>query len=303
MNDYIKSIRDHNGKIIVRVDVDELLVAQPNHGESTDHYILICPCCAAEKGHNYSKTKLYLKKDKTIGFCQRCHAVYVPYIDTTSDEILLRWIPNFSKTTEFNEVVTIPKLYNGGIDYYNSANDLSNELVEHLKERRNYAVIKYLSELGFRCYNNDEIIIPFKFFGELIYYQINYRNPKGLKYLNPPIKHKPLYLPRQLPPGSDIVLCEGIYDAIALMEFYPQCTIAALLGCNITEYHIWMLRKLMPSRIYIFMDDTNLSRKVMKTLVSSKLTCFCGYSIIESDGKDPDELLKSYNDEYYNRQK
>jgi hypothetical protein len=143
--------------------------------------------------------------------------------------------------------------------------------------------------LNFRCYNDKEIIIPFQYFGKPIYYQINYINPNPLKYLNPPIKRKPIYVLRQGSPF--LVLCEGIYDAVALLELYPTCTPVALLGCDVTDYHIWMIRKLCPSQILIYMDETRLSMGIYHKLMKSPLSAYCQIGVVQSDGSDPDEYL------------
>lgn len=308
--DIIKSISEKDHRILIKVDMDRLLESQSDHRVTEKHYVLTCPACIEEKlkrgEPHYNKKKLYITKDKKIGYCQRCHAIFIRYFEANVDDIiLLGGLPRFeSYQTTFDSLAEIPPLYNGGMDYYKNGKPLTTELVEYLSWRRSYSVVKNLDLLNYRCYNNEEIIIPFQYFGDTIYYQINYVNPNPLKYLNPPIKRKPIYVLRQ---GSPLlVLCEGIYDAVALLELYPTCTPVALLGCDITDYHIWMIRKLCPTQILIYMDETKLSLGIYHELMRSPLGSYCNISVVQSDGTDPEELLiklSKQNGQDKNRQK
>lgn len=293
-DEIIKSVHEgKNGKVIAKVDMDQLIASQPNAGENKDHYIITCPFCLQEhidRGQpGYNKQKLYIKKDKTVGYCMRCHTIYVRYFDAVTDNIKLINVPDFH-TVEYDHIEKIPTHYSQGLDFYNNAKELSPALIEYLKGRRSSAVINNLDIIKFRCYNDREILIPFYYMGELIYYQINYTNPVRLKYKNPPVKRKPLYILREGKPT--VVISEGIYDAIANLDLFPDTTSIALLGCDITDYHIWMLRRLCPSKIYIFLDDTKLSTELATKLNNSLLASYCEIIVVQSDGTDPDEYLK-----------
>lgn len=294
-SEIIKSITERDHRIIVKVDMDALIESQPDHRVTEKHYVLTCPACSEEKARkgesHYSKKKLYITKDKKVGYCQRCHCVYIRYFEADVDNIiLLGGIPRFDTyQTTFDSLATIPSIFNGGMDYFKNAKPLSPELVEFLRGRRSYSVIKNLDLLNFRCYNNEEILIPFHFMDDDIYYQINYVHPKALKYFNPPIKRKPIYVLR--PGYSTLVLCEGIYDAIAVLELYPNTTAVALLGCDVTDYHIWMIRRLCPAQILIYMDETKLSMAIYYELMRSPLGSYCKMFVVESDGTDPEEQL------------
>jgi len=99
-----------------------------------------------------------------------------------------------------------------------------------------------------------------------------------------------LYILR--PGHSIIILCEGVFDAIACMDIYPNCTIAAALGCTVTPYQVWMLRRLMPSQIIVYMDESRLSLGVIEQLKEYPIADYCQFNYVAVNGEeDPEEYL------------
>lgn len=296
-SDFIKgSFESKHGNLVLKVDMDELIALDPHARHRHDHTEMVCPSCKAEKRRQgnpyYSKQKLYIYDDSGIGFCQRCRTVYVPHFEPNPDKVILR-LPNFNLTNEdtFDEVDSIPAVYNDGINFYLDADPINESIRNFYQKRRSDAVLKYMdTDLKFKYYNEEEIIVPFFWDGEPFFYQISYCHPVDLKYKTPPVKHKPIYCLR--PGRRVVVLCEGIFDAIACLDIYPTCTIAALLGCDVTPYQVWMLRKLMPSQIIVYMDETELSLGIIDKLRTYPIADYCNFSYVESpNGEDPEEYL------------
>lgn len=293
--DFIKGSMESHGKLILKCDMDELRATDSHIHHKTDRDEMVCPACRAAKARQgnpyYSKQKLYIYKDSGVGYCHRCHTVYVPYFEPNPDKVLLT-IPNFIPEDEnnFTQIDTVPDIYNGGMDFYTTAPEISENLRGFLGRRRSDSVISHLDELKFKAYNDEELIVPFFWDGEPFFYQISYCHPKSLKYKTPPCKHKPIYV---LNPGhSVVVICEGVFDAIACRELYPSCTIAAIIGSAVTPYQVWMLRKLLPSQIIVYLDDTELSLSIIDQLKGYPIADYCRLNYVESpNGEDPEEYL------------
>lgn len=302
-NGLILPVIESNNTIYLRADIPKFLASlKGNIRETREHYVVECPSCKEEKlrtgNPGYDKKKLYILKDESVGRCARCGLVIIRQHIANINELVIKNAPNFKDPlTSRMELQHISPLFEGGIDFYfDKAEELQDDAIEFLKCRRSYSVIKNLDKLGFKSYKGD-FVIPFPYMGEIIYYQINYRNPKGLKYFSPPIRRKPIYVPKYI--GPKLILTEGVYDAIACMESYPDRTCIALLGSDVTDYQVWMIRRLLPKDIVVYMDDISISNKVVNRLRATPLSSFCKFSIVESHGMDADEFLKQYNKEYY----
>lgn len=298
-DDFIKGSSSSKGKLVLKVDMDELAATDPDRIEMLNDTRIICPLCKAEKTRQgnpyYSKRKLYLYKDSGLGYCQRCNTIFVPYFEPNPDKIIMR-LPHFQVEDpyEFTELSKIPALFKGGIDYYNNAPPVSNKVKEFLRGRRSDAVMNHWDELKFRAYNDEEVLVPFFWDGEPFFYQTSYCHPKALKYHTPPVSNKPLYILRQGCPT--VVLCEGIFDAIACLDIYPNCTIAAVLGKAVTPYQVWMLRRLLPSQIIVYLDKSQLSLNLITQLKEYPIAEYCQFSYVSIEGEeDPDEYLCRIN--------
>jgi hypothetical protein len=134
------------------------------------------------------------------------------------------------------------------------------------------------------------IVMPFKYKGEVFYYQFRFsgKNSK-IRYFSPPISAKP---PHIIEHGNckKIIICEGIFDAIALLIMAPEFMPIAILGSSISDYQIDFIREYVPEEIVVYMDETDISRRVATKIQS--IIDYCPIRIIKSDGQDPEENLK-----------
>ena len=250
-----------------------------------DHAVL-CPICSQEKllgNPNYSKLKLWINNDFSYGRCFVCNSVFV----SPNDKIERGYIAGNKNDINNFEVSHLNHIY-WTYDLFNSMVSYDDVGMEYLSKRHIY--LKELSKvLGFRfLYHNP--VIPFYFHNELIYYQIRMINPKsGMKYFSPPIENKPAYIISNND-NKKIIICEGVFDAIACLIMYPEYTPFAVLGSSITNYQIWMLRSYVPDDILIYMDNTMLSRNIKDSIY--RYVDYSDIKIIDSDGEDPEEQLK-----------
>ena len=134
------------------------------------------------------------------------------------------------------------------------------------------------------------IVMPFKYKGEVFYYQIRFsgKNTK-IRYFFPPISAKPPYI---IEHGDckKIIICEGIFDAIALLIMAPEFMPIAILGSSISDYQLQFIREYIPEEIVVYMDETEISKRVATKIQS--VIDYCPIRIIKSDGQDPEENLK-----------
>lgn len=308
-----------NSERVILTNMEEFVedsIEGEDYYETETHYVSYCPYCVENitnsEGEPYTKKKLYISKDYSRSFCQRCHSTYFNY--TTDLEFSV--IAPKTKLHEFTLNKLAKKSRLAGVDYslhaYESTgvdiegimrilsrrniHKLGREIGEPTLIRRNTERYRPLvDKLGIRgtSFDNNHgvLMIPFYINDELIYWQSNLvgGNPK---YFMPPIEHKPFYMP--INRGKKIVIVEGIYDAMACLYLYPDRTPIALLGSYITDYHIWLLRNyVQPVDCLIQLDNINLSvgvllqmRRKIPTIVNFNL--FAGkYDV------DPDEILTS----------
>lgn len=250
-----------------------------------DHAVL-CPICSQKKlseNPNYSKLKLWINKDFNFGRCFVCNSVFVSPNDKIEKGYVTKYRSNMSKFTvsHLNHEYWTYELFNS----MPSEDEVG---LEYLSNRHKY--LEKLSKiLGFRFLDHNPVI-PFYYRGELIYYQLRMIDPRSeIKYFSPPIDNKPAYIIDHKE-NKKFIICEGVFDAIACLLLYPEYTPFAVLGSSITDYQIWMLRSYVPEEIIIYMDDTELSKNIRKSI--SKYLDYADMKIIKSNGEDPEELLK-----------
>jgi hypothetical protein len=260
--------------------------------ESEEEIICQCPYCLTAYHTDpsytkpYEKKKLYVKKDYSVGYCHRCGSTYIHVSEKIETKVDIDGVVNLSK--EFKLV----KLEGGSwsLDLYKELPEFTQEGYDYLVNRRHkyFKDLYKILEIKFLGANP---VVPFKYKGELIYYQI--KNVDGyfgkLPYFTPPIKYKPAYI---IENGANkkFVICEGVYDCISCLILYPDRTPFAVLGSDMTDYQIQMLRSYVPEDILIQMDTTDLSIKVKNRL--SKVINYAKIGIVKSNGKDPEEWLK-----------
>lgn len=293
-----KEIKKKNGDRIVFCNLEELLLestglktieeVRANIQQTEKEYICHCPFCKAE-GH--TKHKLYITKDLQVGFCFVCGRSWVNVDETLKvDYQPPSFIQNFYKTTQ----ITLPTLTDARWNLENWKYDFedSDEVGEKYLAGRH----KYLPEIAklleFK-YNNGNIVIPFRYKGEVAYYQIRFSGKSKIKYFFPPVAQgqKMPYILDFEQGKRRLVVCEGVFDAIALMIMAPDYIPIAVLGSSISDYQINFLREYVPEEILIYMDETSISKKIAKKIKST--IDYCPIHIIPSDGEDPEENLKS----------
>lgn len=283
-------LKRKNGQEVVLCNLEELLIdyyevtsATQLHQyvNSSGEYSIKCPFCRDE---GYEKEKLYIREDMKLGYCFKCTRAFSNVTDNITYDIRT---PEFTTSEQFSLVKLSDK--NWTLDMYNNEFDDYDEIgYNYLINKRH----KYMSELykalRFK-FNNHNVVMPFYFHGELIYYQIRFTGPSKIKYFFPPITHKPIY---SIEHGDNkkLFVCEGIFDAISGMIMYPDRTPVAVLGSYVSDYQLEMIRTYCPEDIIVFMDETSISKKVADKLIT-KLD-YSNISIRPSDGQDPEELFK-----------
>lgn len=278
-----------DGRILVLCNFDELLMEAFSANSMTEvqknvksngEYIIQCPFCKSE---GYMKHKLYVKYDLTVGHCFKCHRAFINVTDTIEYNIKS---PVKSRNNSYNLV----KLNNDNwtLDMYYNEFDEHDERGERYLMNRHRYLPALAKELGFKFYNHN-IIMPFFFHGELIYYQMRFTNKNPIRYFFPPISNKPIY-PIELSNSKDIIICEGVYDSIGCLLMYPDKMPIAILGSSVSDYQIEMIRTYNPRSITVYMDETKLSIGVIKKLQT--VIDNVDYHYKRSDGQDPEEMLK-----------
>lgn len=278
-----------DGRVIILCNFDELLMdfygsksmtEVQNYLKDNGEYIIKCPFCKAE---GYTKDKLYIKGDLTVGHCFKCHRAFINVTDTIEYNIKT---PSISRTRSFDLVKLNNENWN--LDMYNNEFDDYDEIGEKYLASRHKYLPALAKVLGFKFYNHN-VIMPFYFHGELIYYQMRFTNKNPIRYFFPPISAKPIYS-IELTDSRDLIISEGIFDGISNLLMYPDKKPICILGSSVSDYQIEMIRTYNPRSITVYMDETELSIKVTKKLQS--VIDNVEYHLWKSDGTDPEEALK-----------
>lgn len=278
-----------NGQILIFCNLEDILMDYyetdtmyevQKHLNHSNEYTIQCPFCK-EEGH--VKEKLYIKGNLTVGHCFYCTRAFINITDDITYNI---------KTPKLNQINTfdLVKINDPSWDlemYYNEFDDYDEIGYKYLMSRHKFLDPLY-KILGFKFCNHN-IIMPFFFHGELIYYQIRFTNKNPIRYLFPKVPHKPIYS-IECNECKNLIICEGVYDAVALLIMYPDKTPIAVLGSSVSDYQIEMIRTYTPESITVYMDDTEKSIKVRNKLQS--VINNVPYYLIKSNGEDPEEKLK-----------
>lgn len=287
-----KEVKRKNGQVIVFCNFEDLLKEAygaktmeevETHLNDNNEYIIHCPFCKKE-GH--TKHKLYIKGDLTVGHCFVCTRAYV----NVTDKIDVSFeVPNFMPYlgySGFNLVKLEDPVWS--LDkYFNEFDEYDEKGINYLIGRH-----KYMSELykllDFKFIDGN-VVMPFKYHGEIFYYQIRFTGNSSIRYYFPPISKKPPYI---IEHGNNkkIIIVEGVYDAISCLIQAPDYTPVAVLGSSISDYQIDFIREYIPEEILVYMDSTSISVKIARKLVSR--IDYCPIRIHYSNGEDPEEMMK-----------
>lgn len=286
-----QEITKKDGRTLVLCNFDELLMEAFSANSMTEvqknvksngEYIIQCPFCKSE---GYTKHKLYVKDDLTVGHCFKCHRAFINVTDTIEYNIKS---PVKSRSNSYNLV----KLNNDNwtLDMYYNEFDEHDEKGDRYLSKRHMYLPALAKVLGFKFYNHN-VIMPFFFHGELIYYQMRFTNKNPIRYYFPPISNKPICTLEKIAPNNgNIIISEGVFDIIADLLMYPDKFPIAILGSSVSDYQIEMIRTYNPKSITVYMDETKLSISVIRKLQT--IIDNVEYHIIKSDGEDPEEKLK-----------
>lgn len=290
-----KEVVNKKGKTLVFCDLEEYtqgFIDDLLYDEDEKDFHVECPhCLNAYKTDSsydgpYTKRKLYVAKDFSIGHCFRCDRIFI----NTNERINLN--VDLSSYDITQQEFSLVKL-NGSdwnLDLFDAFKENDDEGFEYLVTKRHKYMRQLKSVLKIRFLNHNPVI-PFFYRGQLIYFQIKRINAQHgqMPYFSPPITHKPPYI---IEHGDNrkFVICEGVFDAIACLILYPDRTPFAVLGSTITDYQIAMLRTYLPSDILVQMDNTELSKNVAARI--SKHINYANISLHPSSGLDPEEILK-----------
>lgn len=289
----LKEVKKKDGTILVFCNLEELVCEAYNvnniseaeqYLNSTDEYIIHCPFCKKE-GH--TKHKLYIRGDLTVGHCFVCCRNYI----NVDDSVDISYnIPKFSKFMGYQgfQLVKLEDPTWTLDKYENEFDDFDENGYKYLLGRHGFMKDLY-KILGFKFLDGN-IVMPFKYHGEVFYYQLRFTGNSKIRYFFPPIKNKPPYIIERNTENKRFIICEGVYDAIACLIMAPEYTPCAVLGSSISDYQIEFLREYVPKECLIYMDETKISVSIAKKL--KKTIDYCPISIITSDGEDPEENMK-----------
>ena len=290
-----KEIRNKSGKVLVFCNFEELLTdfygvkdmnqVEP-HVNNQGEYVIHCPFCKKE-GHR--KHKLYIKSDLSIGHCYVCDRVYINVTDEV--DVSYRIPSGISSWLPTDSGFKLIKLEH---EYW-SLDRFKYEFDDYDERGYNYLVSRhpFMAELykilDFKFVDGN-IAMPFKYHGEIFYYQIRFSGKSDIRYYFPPLPGggKPPYIIEH-GDNKNFIVCEGVFDAIACLIMAPDYTPMAVLVSSISDYQIEFLREYVPDKIIVYMDDTEKSIGVaskLKTIVD-----YCPISIIKSGGEDPEECM------------
>lgn len=287
-----KEVEKRDGTRLIFCNIEELLLdfygahnldEIKQHETDTGEYIIHCPFCK-EEGH--TKHKLYIKSDLSVGHCFVCHRAYINVKDEVKFEVNL---PDFGYT--FNrepfKLVKLEDPYWTLDKFQYEFDDFDEKGYQYLLGRHKYMKDLY-KILGFKFLDGN-VVMPFYYHGEVIYYQIRFTGNSSIRYFFPPISKKPVYMIEHGCPKK-LIICEGVFDAISLLIQAPTYTPIAVLGSSINNYQMEFIREFVPDKILIYMDETKLSYSILKKLQT--VVDYCPIDIIRSNGEDPEEHLK-----------
>jgi len=284
-------------KNVIAMDLERYVKEMKSRGlfrEKKNDYAVMCPNCMKrhkEKGDaaSYRKLHLWISKDYQYGQCFRDHTVFV-----SDNQIFNTNVKRMESPVDMSNW-TLDILGEEGywtLSRFNTLSDNDQIGIDYLASRI-YLYRKLYSILNIRFDHNHNPVVPFYYKDQLIYYQIRNKDyVKGSdkpKYFSPPIDHKPPYIIEH-GENKKFVICEGTFDAMACSILFPDRTPFAVLGSDITDYEIAMLRGYVPEDILIYMDDTNLSYEVKNKL--ERYINYAEFNIQKSNGQDPEERLK-----------
>lgn len=258
---------------LVRIPLEPLTVGAHLTG-SGEFYTVICPICQEVKGLDYKKRKLYIASDLSWGFCQRCRTLFKdPAQEFRSPHISNSGLMTHSIDSEVNVYTSMKK-------YVNASEKMSDRSRNYLMSRNPHLVTLW-NEFSMRC-DSDGIYIPYPNYD--YYIRANFDRSEK-KYYLPPTPEKPAFIINRN--SSYWIVCEGVFDALAISLMNPTDSIMAVTGSTMTRPQLNHFRSLLPQEVLIYLDETRLSIDLRNQISPHLGSAYV--DIIESDGEDPEE--------------
>lgn len=250
--------------------------------------IRCCPVCV-DRGEPDSRETFSWNTTKLIGYCQRCSAKFSLFEDIPDFKMRMK---TMSSVWSHNQSVVNRGIPLSKIDYENMFSDLSQDGLTYL-EARNPFIGHMVSYLNIRERVGVGIAVPIVYDDILTSYQLRYYRPVEKMKYRIPVGEKLFYSPNNaFKKGaivSKITICEGYFDAIALLLLgYPNPI--AVQGSTLTELQGKMLSSKMVDSVICAMDNSYLSRKMRKSVLDNVSTV-SKITSIDSSGDDPEEIL------------
>lgn len=261
-------------------------------GRTSSHDIFLCPHCLDVRGKEDAQGKLYWDRTKYIGYCFLCLTVVILKSNRPHSEVKL-------------ELALKSLLSNLPIQYLED-HKLSNIPFEKLFDPLDQEGINYLinrvpiyadiaDKLQFRINPGVGIAVPIIINDVVVSYCLRFYNPENQMkyYISPGTKY--LYSPNnvfsnKVKPDKfiEITLVEGIFDAIAaLLDGYSNAI--CLFGKTITPFQLNLIRKLVPGKVNIYLDEAKLSWELLKK-IKGNLPTVNSFEVIPTN-MDPEERL------------
>lgn len=249
----------------------------------------LCPFCYMEHkkqgDDKYRKLKLWVKDNYDYGHCWVCGTIYVTDRNQLQLGVHLRESPVDMSNWK------LCKLGNDGywtLDRFQEFDEYDEEGVNYLAHRV-YLYREMYKYLGIR-FKDHNPVVPFYYKGELCYYQMRIIDPNSkIKYYSPHIDHKMPYI-LEKKNSRKWVISEGTFDCMADRLLFPDRSAFGVLGSDITDYEIAILRSYVPEDIMIYMDKTSISMRIKEKL--EKYINYANIHIHRSEGQDPEEFFK-----------
>lgn len=293
MSNIYSTIKKKDGRKLVLLDLVELFNEREDKELFLDggdeHWRIECPLddCPKDPKVRYDANrlyKMYVTKELHKAYCHRCGTGFINVNEKLDLELKLEQ-PTF-RLPPFELVKLQSKDWS--LTDFLSWDTESDEGLEYLNGRHKYFGLGLYKALKLRFLDN-AVAIPFYFHKELIFFQLRFIENRGIKYFTPPIKKKPIFVIERAN-NKRLVICEGVFDAIACLFLYPDRTPIAIIGSTPTPYQVMMIRSYVPEDILVFMDNTELSIKVSKILRYH--IDYAVFGIEFSSGQDPEEKLQ-----------
>ncbi|QIG71766.1 DNA primase protein [Rhizobium phage RHph_TM39] len=263
--------------------------------ETEDHYVFYCPNCVEKRGKPDKDGRLYWSKPKQVGYCFKCVTSFFPAADenlTPEENELFHMIGRtLSKMDKDESIVDPPPM-----DF--SFDALDYDLLTYLKNRNPF-LPSLVKLLGCRAWYGkiNGVAFPFIYKDYVGKFQVRFDTKiKDKRYYTSPGKDKLPYSPTglftdfKLRDEPTITICEGVFDAIALMILgYPNPI--AVLGKTLTAFQIRLLRTMMPSNAFVVMDDWEISKAIKGQLMSNVISMEDVRIVSYGDDVDPEEYL------------